>query len=339
MNYQLMNLIENDPIGSTLKSRGGVRNRWRHFVFLKIKKNTVWTLDAATYKSFADKKAWERGFDKGRRICVCNPDGVHFILDERPKGEYSTSVLNHPVYYTWDMDAFFSLNLLYGVYMRFIDGTPILQLDGKRCLVQRTMSFNWKGELTTPITKKAKVAYQKWDRASKDRKNALARARYAQNKAERIFKKHKKNGTLSEWDAKEVFNLQNAQVRQQAIEEVGLARVLSNFETKVLDKSRHYELIQVLIPSFSTKMWGSLHPSREKWATYLKMVNPSTGEIHLEGVPLKTDNNTDYIPEETVKGALAWRDGENGDPADFNSRVDRVTTASNWKYNKPNIIT
>ena len=45
---------------------------------------------------------------------------------------------------------------------------------------------------------------------------------------------------------------------------------------------------------------------------YLRMINPSTGEVCLEGVPAVVDGKHDRwnMAEPTVKCALAWRDGD-----------------------------
>jgi len=43
------------------------------------------------------------------------------------------------------------------------------------------------------------------------------------------------------------------------------------------------------------------------------MVNPSTDEIHFEGVPnLNGDRGWGGLTKETVKHALAWRDSDTG---------------------------
>jgi len=66
------------------------------------------------------------------------------------------------------------------------------------------------------------------------------------------------------------------------------------------------------------------------------MTNPSTGEYHLEGVPRKTDSGHSNVPEETVKGALAWRDGE----VDTRNRpFGTQKDTSEWKYIQPTTIT
>ena len=64
------------------------------------------------------------------------------------------------------------------------------------------------------------------------------------------------------------------------------------------------------------------------------MINPSTGEFHLEGVPAKDDNSWDHIPNETVLGALSWRDGETVDIS-----VKDGEEASTWEYVRTTTIT
>ena len=98
---------------------------------------------------------------------------------------------------------------------------------------------------------------------------------------------------------------------------------------------REYELIDIKLPGIARTGFNSRF-TPEKWCLYLKMINPTTGEIHLEGVARKTDNNWDHIPEETVAGALAWRDGE--DPKRGHG-FDADKQLSDWKYVEPTVLT
>ena len=66
------------------------------------------------------------------------------------------------------------------------------------------------------------------------------------------------------------------------------------------------------------------------------MINQSTGEYHLEGVPRKSDNWNNHIPTETVRGALAWRDSEGPIKRHDNNGNELI---SDWKYIEPSILT
>ncbi len=79
----------------------------------------------------------------------------------------------------------------------------------------------------------------------------------------------------------------NADVRREIIRKVGIDRVATLLDFKVIDKHESYELITFDIGD------GRIRP-------YLKMVNPSIGVTHIEGVR----------PEiTTVKDAIAYRNG------------------------------
>ena len=74
-----------------------------------------------------------------------------------------------------------------------------------------------------------------------------------------------------------------------------------------------YELVTVKIP------FSQISVEEEEIGTYLRMVNPSTDEIHFEGVPnydrrmagsRDKRERDETILNPTVKSALAWRDGE-----------------------------
>jgi len=93
---------------------------------------------------------------------------------------------------------------------------------------------------------------------------------------------------------------------------------------------------EIELPSMSTwrPHWGNDTFGAKK-CLYLKMTNPSTGEYHLEGVARHSDNSWDCIPEETVKGALAWRDSENPTRRAFNGEPKN----EDWKYIKPVVLT
>ena len=78
----------------------------------------------------------------------------------------------------------------------------------------------------------------------------------------------------------------NADVRRELLRKVGIERMLSNLEHKVLEKRGTYEVLSV-------KLSDQVRDAR-----YLRMLNPSVGTWHLEGVPAECD---------TVEKSLNWR--------------------------------
>jgi hypothetical protein len=88
-------------------------------------------------------------------------------------------------------------------------------------------------------------------------------------------------------DARLVPEEINAEVRREIVRKIGIERICRDLGATTLDRQGDYELL--LVPLF------------DDWPTpYLKMLNPSTGTYHIEGVP----------PEcATVAEALEWRNG------------------------------
>jgi len=87
--------------------------------------------------------------------------------------------------------------------------------------------------------------------------------------------------------------------------------ILESVPNMCVDKDeidgRKYELVRFSFPRFRRNPLES----ETIPATYLKMINPSTGEVCVEGVPNNaTTTWSDDITMNTVKEALAWRDGD-----------------------------
>jgi hypothetical protein len=78
----------------------------------------------------------------------------------------------------------------------------------------------------------------------------------------------------------------NADVRRELLRKVGIERMLSKLTHKVLDKRDSYEVLSVRLSE------------EVRDARYLKMINPSVGCFHMEGIPTECD---------TVTKSLNWR--------------------------------
>jgi hypothetical protein len=81
----------------------------------------------------------------------------------------------------------------------------------------------------------------------------------------------------------------NADIRRELIRKVGVERMLAKLPHKVLEKRGNYELLSIRLSD------------EVRDARYLKMINPSVGCFHVEGV----------APEcKTVNESLNWRNSQ-----------------------------
>ena len=336
MQMNIMQLIKEGNVGDTLKSRGGQRYKYNRYVFAKTKRNTVTVYEGYSYTTLTK----EMEAETARPVCTLTPDKIIFKLDKHnPNSNHNW---RKEQYIIWPMSGFLSLNFLFGCYTRFSQGQSLVMTNNKGAIVPFSkMEFSWDGNLISEIPKKAQKQYNDWYQNVKNQRNAQARARYAQQGAEREFRRYDAAGKLDEYPIENIFTIQNAQLRSYAINAIGLEKALAPYPTKVIDTETienqgKYELIDIQLPSVSIYQWGTRTVSDPKWCLYLKMVNQSTGEYHLDGVPRESDDWNNRIPEETVRGALAWRDSE--DPQrkwNGNQHVQE----SEWKYIEPVVLT
>ena len=337
MQMNIMQLIKEGNVGDILKSRGGQRYKYNRYVFAKTKKDTVTVYEGYSYLTL--KKDMEA--EIARPVCTLTPDKIIFKLDKHNPN--SDRNWRKEQYITWPMSGFLSLNFLFGCYTRFSQGQSLVMTNNKGAVTPFSkMEFSWDGNLISEVPKKAQKQYDDWYQNVKNQRNAQSRARYAQQGAEREFRKYDAAGKLDEYPVEHIFTIQNAQLRSYAINAIGLEKALAPYPTKIIDTEMienqgKYELINVQLPSVSIYQWGTRTVSDPKWCLYLKMVNQSTGEYHLEGVPRESDDWNNCIPEQTVRGALAWRDGE--DPQRKWNGSQHVKDKNNWVYIQPVVLT
>ena len=140
-----------------------------------------------------------------------------------------------------------------------------------------------------------------WKEITRLRINGRARARNRNLRAQERLQKYQNTSDINQLEMEDAFRLFNVSERRIVIEAFGMDTILANCESKVLDKhevdGRPYEVVQVMVEDTTS-------PDGVRGCNYLRMVNPSTSEIHFEGIP---NNQT------KVSGALQWRDNdENG---------------------------
>jgi hypothetical protein len=94
-------------------------------------------------------------------------------------------------------------------------------------------------------------------------------------------------------DARLVITQTNADVKREIVRKIGIERVCADLGAKVTDSSEAYQLLLL-----------DLGDTRQR--PFLRMLNPSTGTWHIEGVGPNC---------RTVEEALEWRNGTDIPPA------------------------
>ena len=202
--------------------------------------------------------------------------------------------------------------------------------DGSKSVFFKGMKISYRGKPVLPYPRKYVEKTEMVLQEMRERKNALQRLYYHRKKeadrfeAAAIFEEDNKRWRtpkyvdVSQLPIDDVFKLQNVSHRKYIIDHYGMDTILASLESTVIDSAtisgNPYELIEVDIP-FSN--WRD--PEVNQKGTYLRMVNPSTSEIHFEGVPnydkwlarsREKDERDETILTPTVRAALAWRDNE-----------------------------
>jgi hypothetical protein len=90
-------------------------------------------------------------------------------------------------------------------------------------------------------------------------------------------------------DPTDVLRESNVDRRRELIRKVGVELMLAKLPHKTLDKQGDYELLSIDLPSIANDI------------RYLKMLNPSIGVWHLEGV------DTRECPDPRIDSVLNWR--------------------------------
>ena len=203
--------------------------------------------------------------------------------------------------------------------------------DGSKSVFFKGMKISYRGKPVLPYPRKYVEKTEMVLQEMRERKNALQRLYYHRAMAGKrfeaatVFKDDKKRWRtpkyvdVSQLPIDDVFKLQNVSHRKYIIDHYGMDTILASLESRVIDSdvinNNPYDLIEVVIP-FTNRGDGD----GEQKGTYLRMVNPSTGEIHFEGVPnynkyFASDSDRQWardntILSPTVRAALAWRDNE-----------------------------
>ena len=213
-----------------------------------------------------------------------------------------------------------------GVGLRYLRQAQLVNFSGTEIPMFTYCKFSWEGELISRVPKEAQEITNAALKTDKDTINRNNRMGYANTKIVRKLKEAKETDDWSKLNVEEIFTLRNVTHRTELINHFGMETILNKLDHSILDKNdvngNKYELLSVVIPDTTP---GAMEGASAN-GNYLKMMNPTTDEIHIEGVANET-SNWGGKRIDTVLAALAWRDGEINDLNDGPS------------YNIPQIIT
>ena len=195
------------------------------------------------------------------------------------------------------------------------------------------MWFNWDGSPSKDTLenneyyKYSKAMLNAYLEGMRMRTNRMATSRRADKKAIALVDRAELSNDWSNVDAADTFNIRNVSTRRKmlshfTVEQIVAAQNPETVDTDELNGSK-YELIK--FPQTVDENAPFTH------CYYLKMLNVSTGETHLEGVAPYIENNDTVFGQfakrntlfaETVQAALAWRDRDVKDKSDSSYQSD-----------------
>ena len=179
----------------------------------------------------------------------------------------------------------------------------------KKYVIYPKMEMNYNGK---PMDYESKEALEYRARLDnyldmmRVRTNLMAKARRHDKKAVAAIDHAEETGNYLGVNPADAFKVKNVSTRRKYLSKYSVEEIVESMKYEVCDKAdlngSSYELIKFPVEDPT---------SRFSMCYYLKMINVSTDETHLEGVgPYTPGKGNQGIEEETVKAALMWRDQE-----------------------------
>ena len=257
-----------------------------------------------------NRYGWWRKADHQTVVMKITKDDITMV-----KGDYNS------FYSKWEtvnvcshsgaLRGFLSMGLIPNVGVKYLRNGTLVKFNNVEVATHFPLKFDWKGNLLSKVTKKVKKYTENCYKVDRDAKNRRARANYGNTRVTRLVKKAKETGDWSKLTQMDTFFVRNVTARTELIEHFTMETILEDINHDVVDTNtvdgRKYELLRFDFPVVRN---GKVVEETRK-ATFLKMINPSTDETCVEGIP----NNCEHtwsreITTYTVLQALAWRDGE-----------------------------
>ena len=305
----LINFVRTSKIGDCHQVGGTFGNKYTHYIFVKSGLDTVKGYHTDRWGSSTKSPSF-----------IASSDGIKYTRDTTGYGGPDT----------WhdEFRNFIKMGFISNVSVEYMRAHSMITCANRKSpiAIHHNMKLSWHGDLLSRIPLKAKEIGQKVLDNNKVVRNRDSRARYHNKRVMALMDKHRhpdvlnedgqfqrkgnlKDGHVHGTVPMDVFSLINVAYRTELIEQFTMEKVLEGIDHEVIDEQvidkRPYELLRFQMP-FKHADEGAIT------ATYLKMINPSTGEYCVEGVPNNATGQwrRDEITMNTVEQALAWRDGD-----------------------------
>jgi len=304
---KLRDLILNGKIGDSLSLYAGYG--YKHLVFHCIKMGTK------TANVYGYDRGWYNRIDHKIPVMKITKDHFTFLYGNFSHTVHNTYSSNTKTKsrvignWSYTCRGFLSMGIIPYAGLRYLRNGTLINFSDIEVATFYPMKVSWDGNLLSRIPKKVKNYTEKCYKDDRDIKNRAARSNYGNTRVVRLIKEAKELDNWEKIKPEDVFSLTNVTKRTELIEHFGMETILESVPNMRVDEDeidgRKYELLRFSFPANDNRSLETVP------ATYLKMINPSTGETCVEGVPNNAGNTwSNDITMNTVKEALAWRDGD-----------------------------
>jgi hypothetical protein len=301
----IKNLLFNEKIGSAIQLWGGSGYKYFGLQIVKLTNKSLLCFKLIRgWYSYGLSEVYQKAAVKITKdgFYIYNHCSYNFDNIMNSFGPYSTVIR-----------ALVSTGIIYNTDIRSLRGKTLINCNGEEVLTFANLSISWNGNLLKRPPKAALDETKKLFQTDKNIRNRHRKSNYHNKKVTDLLTIAKLSNKESDWNKLkplDVFYLHNTADRTFLINHFGINKILNDMEHSVIDEEtingNKYQLLRFLVPN---DKWAN-NGSETKPATYLKMINPSTGEDCIEGVPNNKDHewNTRNINMNSVVEALAWRD-------------------------------
>ena len=273
---KLRDLIINGKIGDALSLYAGYG--YKHLAFHCVK------MGSKTINVYGFDRGWYNRIDHKIPAIRITKDHFTFlsgnfshirIIDQNAPNIASSIIGN----WSYTFRGFLSMGIIPYAGLRYLRNGTLVNFSDNEVATFYPMKVDWDGNLLSRIPKKVKDYTEKCYKDDRDIKNRAARSNYGNTRVVRLIKEAKETDNWNKVKPEDVFSLTNVTKRTELIEHFGMETILESVPNMCVDEDkidgRKYELLRFSFPA------GNSRPLDTDTipATYLKMINPTTGEV------------------------------------------------------------